>query len=636
MNIKYLDGFGRILTLIVISLALQSPQAIADSPGGNFKSRVVVNSLADNPSPPKGEITLRYALSIISEAGKITFDRSLDGGTIQLTQAWTDHAVLPGEAYTNNVFSGYSDRDYGRSALYVRKRRITIDANRLPHGITIKWAGNPNAPARVLAVYGDLVMNNIIISSGSSSAEATGATAQPYTLARGGGLAVSGTAILTQCTISGNRADGDSNPSRDRGSFGGGIYGNVLILNDCVVSGNIVTGFGAAGGGIYSVGGAGTTSGPGSSLARCAITGNCIVGEHAYGGGVFSEGGGAGNLRTMSLQNCTVARNLVMDNAAIPEVAMFQYYYRGGGVYMSNGSLSIESCTIVENSVTGHTGTFSGKLNMGGGGIAATIGNAHVIDRIELWHSIVAGNTLNGEASDIFSGSLLDFMSYGYNRVGVLDFSQILVPVPLWNTTCRKHWPKAGDRDNVELAEIVSLNGISHHPDIISAGTDAGSYAVLSYPPAGDAVDQIPHQRYSVPIVFAEYNTINGKSDNVLNTVVQMLRTDYSAQLGSNFGSRFGDLSGIKFYPESATWPGDPANAPWIAFWHDLDTAIAGRLGPAGLNDDFWTAFKSRENEAGVLFSLTVPTRRVKLASEDEYGNDRPSGAAGDIGAIER
>ncbi len=90
--------------------------------------------------------------------------------------------------------------------------------------------------------------------------------------------------------------------------------------------------------------------------------------------------------------------------------------------------------------------------NQIGGGIAATIGNAHAVEDMIIGHSIVVGNTvheINGAGPvgytigsvyqhDIFTGSVFDFRSMGYNRIGVIDFSQILVPVgePGW-ASCR-------------------------------------------------------------------------------------------------------------------------------------------------------------------------------------------------------
>ena len=119
---------------------------------------------------------------------------------------------------------------------------------------------------------------------------------------------------------------------------------------------------------------------------------------------------------------------------------------------MSNGFMSIHGCTIVENQVHGVPRTDDlGKPNLAGG-VAATIGNAHAVETMSIGHSVIAGNTVqevggNLYDHDIFTGSLLYFKSMGYNRIGVIDFSQILVPVgePNWASLCRRHYPKEGD-----------------------------------------------------------------------------------------------------------------------------------------------------------------------------------------------
>ena len=106
------------------------------------------------------------------------------------------------------------------------------------------------------------------------------------------------------------------------------------------------------------------------------------------------------------------------------------------------------------------------------GGIAATIGNAHAVEDLIIGQSIVVGNTVHeidgvGQAGytianiypqDVFSGSVFEFRSAGYNRIGVIDFSQILVPVgePAWETFSRKHYPKAGDEDGVAVPVFES------------------------------------------------------------------------------------------------------------------------------------------------------------------------------------
>jgi hypothetical protein len=621
------------------------PAAGAGSPfleGGNLAKaaakaprKIVVNSLDDAETPPQGAVTLRSALKTIAPGGKVLFHRSLNGGTIRLSLVDSDHAILKGELYAGMTFQGYGERDYGRSALYVAKS-VVIDAAKLPDGITIAWDGDSLTPARVLAVYGDLLMTNVSITSGRAVGEPISGGTQSYTLARGGGLAVWGTATLSRCTFSGNRVEGDEQASRDRGAFGGAIYGNRFFLTDCVVSGNSARGFGAAGGGVYSVGGR-DLEGQGSVLSRCTISGNRVTGQHAYGGGVFSEGGGPGNMKVLSLENCTIARNLVEDNSAIAESSMMQYYYRGGGVYMTNGSLAAAGCTIVENAVKGPAAVFSGKPNAGGGGVAATIGNAHVVERMEIQGSIIAGNTVNNAGNDLFTGSLVEFYSYGYNRIGKLDFSQILVPIPAWDYLSRKHWPKAGDQDGVELSLVASLEGVARHATITSMGVDEGEKAVLWYPPSGSSVDQIPAGRYDVPYLLKGYVNLDpsGEPGRLLMELLKKLRADYASVLGVDFGVGFGDMSGIPFMPTPSTWPAEAANQPWIQFWRNLDTEIGGRLDAVGLGDDFWEGFTVDSDEAG--FSLTTGggTQRIRSLKSDQLNHHRPYNKRGDIGAIE-
>lgn len=597
-----------------------------------------VTSVTDTDQPPSGTVTLRSALASAASGDAITFDASLNGAVFELTTIGEAHSTLKGEVYAGGppTFQGYSDRDYGKSALYAKKD-VVIDASALPSGITIKWAGGDNNPARVLAVYGDLTLKNVTITGGYSKAETLTGGTQPYTLARGGGIAVWGIATLENCTIAGNKVEGDTAASRDRGTYGGGIYSNGLSIKNCVVSGNSAKGYGAAGGGIYSVGGADNVNalnkGNDVTLENCSITGNRTTAQHSYGGGVFTLAGGPTNRAWMYIRNCTIARNLVEDNPDLPEVD--QWYSRGGGVYMGGGSLSIVSSTIAENQVNGIFAMFSGKANMGGGGVASTIGNAHVVEDLIVQHSIVVGNKMNGVSADYFAGSLLNFYSYGYNLFGSMDFAQILVPVPDWVDSCRKHYPKIGDHDGVDTTSVLAMDQIQTSSAFTSVGTDAGQPIVLWYPPKGAAVDQIPSAKYSVPYIAAGYTGFGVSSDDFLNQVLIDLRTRYGTVLGSDFGTSFGDKTGVTFYGPAQTWPSNSQNAPWIQFWHDLETAINGRLGTAGLNDDYWAGFPTGQvgNEK---VSVYRKSNEAQLVTTDQRGHARPSGGTGDIGAIEK
>lgn len=597
---------------------------------GCSSDRIVVNTLDDVDPAPRGVTTLRAAIARAAPGERITFAPALDGGTIVLGIVGQPHSIMPGEVYAGGppTFQGYRDRDYGASALYARKD-LVIDASGLPSGITLRWGGGDRR-ARVLGVVGDLELVNVTVTGGFASAEPTGSAEQPYTLARGGGLAVWGAARLSHVTVHDNRIAGDDGASRDRGAYGGGLFANGLDLRDCVISGNSAVGYGAAGGGIYSVGGADRPFGRGNDtqLARCTVSGNRVTAQHAYGGGIFTLSGGPANVATMTVTSCTVARNLVEDNAELLQEG--QYYYRGGGIYVGGGSLSLVSTTIAENAVTGHAAVFSGKPNMGGGGVAATIGNAHVVETVSMRQSVVVGNTVEGEPEDWFTGSLIFATSQGYNLLGTLDASQILVPAPDLMMLSRTHWPKPGDREGVTLGDALDLAHAVRQPSILSAGTDAGQPAVLWYPPGPAAVDRVP-ARYTVTETTAGYTGFGLPTDDFLNHVLARLR----AQYGSDFCSALGDLGGVTWYGPPRTWVTAPENQAWIDAWRAIDTELEGRVEPVMLGDDFWASFQS--GPLGTL-QLTVDTEThgEGLEAVDQVGADRPAGTAGDIGAIEQ
>jgi len=628
MSIGYAVRSGLIVAFALI-LSMTLIGGCADSTSGG--QSIVVNSLNDTVTPADGELTMRLALELVADGGRITFDDALDGGVINLTVVGEEHSILKGELYEDfRTYLGIHPRDYGKSALYADKD-ITIDASNLPEGITIAWSGEEHA--RVLAVLGDLTLINVDVTGGYSEAALLDGD-QPWTLARGGAVAVWGVATLKDCALYGNRCVGDSVGSRDRGTFGGGIYADVVLMEDCVVSGNRVEGYGGSGGGVFSVGGAEQPGVEGSVIRRSSICGNRVTAEHSYGGGVYSDGGSRGFTKEMAIFNTTIARNVVEDNPAITDQSPYaQFYYRGGGVYYSNGNMYIGSCTIVENEVTGNSYPFSGKPNMGGGGIAATIGDAHTVEMLQLEESVVAGNTLNGLAEDLFTGSLVHFYSYGYNLLGVIDFSQILVPVPSWSSLNRRHYPMQGDVDGVDLEDALDLDNIVYSASVPSAGVFPGAPAPLYYPPGTAALDAVPGGERVNYYQLLGYRVANGGDDDFLPKFMDYLRSAYGDVIGNDFGLEY-DTSAL-FYGPAETWPSNPSNAAWIAFWQTLYDDLGDSLGPAGLGEAFWQEFPVDTFSENLIFRSALYGAFVTPLPVDQLGGARPAGAGGDIGAVE-
>jgi hypothetical protein len=648
----------------------------------------VVDTLLDDDTAPAAATTLRAALAQASSGQPIRFDPALDGGAIELTIVGEEHTVLKGEVMgirdepsgPVSYLVGYFDRDYGRSALYARKN-VVIDASDLPSGITIAWTGGIQDPARVLAVYGDLTLRNVSITGGVNITQdiSTGNPEdQPWTLARGGGVAVWGRARLSDCRIYDNHVQGDFDPSRDRGAFGGGVYADIVTMERCVVSGNTVLGGGAAGGGVFSVGGRDVASDT-SLIEQSAVTGNRISGLFTYGGGIYSDGGGIGRRNLLHVRNSTVAQNLVEPAPGLPPFVLATGYWRGGGVYVSNGYLALEGMTIVENEVHGVARTDDlGKRNLAGG-VAATIGNAHGIEDIFIGHSIIVGNTVHeiGGASyahDVFTGSAFYFRSLGYNRIGVLDFSQMLVPVgePTWASLSRRHYPQVGDDDGVQLDQVVELpSGVTRSDFIRSAGADEGDFAVLHYRPWDRAQDQIPVGRYVLSELLAEYRVAPGAVDNFLAILLDRLEVHYglpgfAADFTADFEAFLAevdidpDAAGLQPYRDPAgdpilslddtlwfgpavTWPRELYNYPYIEFWHRLEAALHGApiadMGPEGLGDAAWDALFSSgplAENAGITMTLVRQQQlSTELAPVDQLGAARPAAVLGDVGAID-
>jgi hypothetical protein len=703
---RVLTGFRGIA---LISLVLISGIHGCGSKGGGGTETgvdpslpsIVVNSALDDASPPNGTVTLRSALQSAQSRQRITFDESLSGSTINLIHVGQEHTVLVGEVMgfddANNIsyLVGYFDRDYGRSALFANKT-VVIDASNLPDGITLNWDGAE--PARVLAVAGHLTLTNVAITGGNSVFDVAADVGrhpddnQTSTLARGAGLAVWGVATLTDCAIYDNHAVGDdTDTSRDGGAYGGGVYADTVVMENCVVSGNSVYGGGAAGGGVFSVGGRDTRSNV-SSISRSVITENRIAGLFAYGAGVYSDGGGIGRSTRLHVENSTIARNLVEPPALPPFLfgLLDIGYWRGGGLYMSNGYMQVQSSTIVENQVFGKPRTNELQKENMAGGIAATIGNAHAVEDMIIGHSIVVGNTVHEidgigpdgytvggvYPHDVFTGSVFYFRSMGHNRIGAIDSSQVLVPIgePGWASLSRKHYPQPGDEDGVVADEV--LGSVTLSTFIQSSGVQAEPLAVLYYEPAGSALDQVPGSGYEVTEVIGELvgPQDEGRSQFLLPLVLTRLQDVYGqADFESEFRSYFQaflqdidpDTAGSQLYfncsnlvvdtleqaywcGPAQTWPQMEYNHAYIEFWHHLEAALSGeiaevnvdqiaKLGPASLNDDAWKSLfgLGDSNHNGITVRLTETTLSVNPMRTDQLGNPRTTNLPGDIGAIE-
>lgn len=210
---------------------------------------------------------------------------------------------------------------------------------------------------------GGIVVSNdaILYANGCSIATNTARGA-------GGGLYDAGTAILSDCTISGNSA----------GSQGGGVAVGplankaVLTMTDSTVSGNTSV---SNGGGIFNNGTA--------ELTDCTLANN-----NADQGtnGFSANGGGLDDSGTATLIFCTISGNTTS--------------YEGGGIY--DGGLGADTVTLTDTIVAGNTTTSSSSSATGAVDVVVNGGGSILTGTYNLIGTITTG-----------------FLSGGSNIVGV-------------------------------------------------------------------------------------------------------------------------------------------------------------------------------------------------------------------------
>ena len=160
----------------------------------------------------------------------------------------------------------------------------------------------------------------------------------------GGAIRNNGTATLTNCNISNNKAS-----PTDGGSIAGGVSNfGTLTMESCLVSGNSTTG--NMSGGIYA-----GSNAIKSTIKNCQVTNNSAK---LYGGGIFLSGGGSDNSGSpvSIIEDCTVTGNTAGDSTATPAVNGY-----GAGIYIgagANGTSTISRTTISENNAAGGGGLY--------------------------------------------------------------------------------------------------------------------------------------------------------------------------------------------------------------------------------------------------------------------------------------
>jgi parallel beta-helix repeat protein len=268
---------------------------------------------------------------------------------------------------------------------------------------------------------GTAILNNCTISGNSA-------------LDSGGGLVNLYKATLSNCTISGNSSHND----------GGAVYNYwTATFTNCTISGNSAS---HDGGGVYNYGtgtatlsnctisrnsavyGGGVDNDGTATLSNCTLSGNSAIG----GGVVIGGGVGAGvrNIGRVTLSNCTLSGNFA--------------YLSGGGVY-NEGTATFTNCTVSGNSAGGgggvdnHAGTATLTNCSISGNNANSGGGMYNIGTATFTNCTISGNSATGGGGvDNFgtatltnctiSGNLTYFRGGGvYNVEGTATLTDTIV-----------------------------------------------------------------------------------------------------------------------------------------------------------------------------------------------------------------
>jgi len=270
--------------------------------GSNLHVIVKVNNSADDERHRFDTVLVTGALISVSSASGTTHYVSLTGGHVSPYTNWATAATTLQAAV--DVAAGGS-LVLVSNGVYAADTRVTPGAgllNRLvlTNGITVRSVNGPSVTAiQGQGPLGPGAVRCVFLTNGAALAGFTltnGFTwaAGGSTLDRSGGGAWAVDGVLSNCVITGNRAQ----------SAGGGAYGGTL--SHCVVSGN------------EAPSGGGTAS---STLRNSRVQGNSA-----------SAGGGA---YLGSLENCVLANN----------VARYPAGGLGGGAFFS----TLNNCTVFGN-----------------------------------------------------------------------------------------------------------------------------------------------------------------------------------------------------------------------------------------------------------------------------------------------
>ncbi len=375
-----------------------------------------VTSLLDNGSAG----TLRYEVQQAEQtagASVVQFSSSLFANgaqTIALASGQIDLTDTQGALTIQGPGAGLLSISGGGTSrvFYQSGGTTTLD------GLTIT-GGRAQTGGGIDEVGGSLTLTDSTISGNTAVGNSGANIGIPGGAGTGGGIAVSGSAhlSLSESTISGNAAIGGDSGYSATGGGGNGVGGGIAASASAVLtlSGSTIVGNSAEGGkgrGTTSPGGDGTGGGIAASgsvsltLDGCTVSGNTAIGGavdnvgsqggRGTGGGIAAIGSASGSVSVL-VSGSTISGNSAVGGSTIVNQAVGGLAIGGGfAVADGPGSVSLIDSTIVGNSAVGGSGNANGGLgdNAEGGGVAVASSSAS----LTLNACTIVGNTAVGGA----------------------------------------------------------------------------------------------------------------------------------------------------------------------------------------------------------------------------------------------
>ncbi|MHB8678338.1 MAG: choice-of-anchor Q domain-containing protein [Rudaea sp.] len=345
-------------------------------------------------------LTLRDAINSATSGDTIQFSNAIDGSTIVLS--------LFSDALGT---SSRTSSEFGPSAFFLTGgMSLTIDGRTgLTRGITIA-RDTTKVPFRLFDIDNGsgLTLQGLTLENGlahGGQSEVGGGS-----LGAGGAIFNQGSVTISQCTFTGNRAQGGTSLLQGSGLGGGGVGADSANYdgggpNGGISGGNVNGGFGGGGAGNAGTGGAGGFGGGGGSSS----------GDGGNGG--FGGGGGLGNSGTQG-QGGVGGGNAAIGASGTPSSGGGGAGM-GGAIFNDAGILTITNSTFTSNTAAGGGSGMGGSGSGFGGAIFNYSGSLTIVNSTLALNTAIVGPCGYGcVGGTVDGGAVYSLDDHGCNAGG--------------------------------------------------------------------------------------------------------------------------------------------------------------------------------------------------------------------------